>query len=242
MVVNAFLIIVAAVIIVCILIGAKKGFVQTVFTMFSLFIIVILTAVLSPYVSGYITEHTQIPSNIKTKIEKKIDLEGKIRESEESLTISTTENVIDLIDIPEQLKDLVKEKGKEAGKLLASDTKDPKKTEIVNNIYDWITELIVDAIAYLFTFAVLLVVFLVAGLLLDIISKLPVIRQANTILGAIMGFVQGYIIVSIMYIASLAFSSVSLGASVIEMVNESSLLTTFFDHNPIVDIVFGMLK
>jgi len=240
MVVNAFLIIVAIVLLGCLLLGAKKGFVHTVFTMFSLVIIVVLTALLSPFVSNYITEHTQISSSIRSSIEQKIKLENKINTPEVEHN-PTAENYIDQIDLPEQLKDLIKDKSKKAGDLVSATTAEARKT-LVNSIYDRITELIVDAIAYLFTFAVLVVVFLIAGLLLDILAKLPVIRTANTILGAVVGLIQGYVIVSVMYVASLAFSSTALGTSVIEMVNESEILTVFYEHNIIVDLIFGMLK
>ena len=49
MVINAFLIIVALILIGCTVLGGIKGFVHTIFTMFSLFIIIMLTGVLSPY-------------------------------------------------------------------------------------------------------------------------------------------------------------------------------------------------
>ena len=54
---NIFLVIVAAILIGCTVLGAKKGFVHTIFTMFSLFIIIIITGVLSPYVADYINDH-----------------------------------------------------------------------------------------------------------------------------------------------------------------------------------------
>ena len=102
--------------------------------------------------------------------------------------------------------------------------------------------MIVSAIAYLFTFAVVGVIVLIAGILLDIVSKLPGIKQANAILGVIVGFVQGYLAVSVVYIAAVAFAATELGASVISQVAESEILTWFYNHNIVVDIVFGMLK
>jgi len=237
MVINAFLIIVAVLLIGFTILGGVKGFVHTVFTMFALFIIIMLTGVLSPYLAGYIENHTEIPGRIHLKVEEKLDLKGKIR-----LDTSTNRNdLIDMIEVPDQLKTIIKDKSQQAGDAFSATTEEAS-AKLVTAIYDRITELIISAIAYLFTFAVVGVIVLIAGLLLDIISKLPGIKQANAVLGAIVGFVQGYLAVSVLYIAAMAFAATEIGASVISMVDESEILTWFYEHNIVVDIVFGMLK
>lgn len=237
MVINAFLIIVALILIGCTVLGGIKGFVHTIFTMFSLFIIIMLTGVLSPYVADYINGHTDVPKSIHSKVEEKINLKEKI-----SADSSANRNdLIDKMDIPEQLKEIIKEKSQAAGDAFSATT-EAASEKLVTGIYDRITDLIVSAIAYLFTFAVVGVIVLIAGILLDIVSKLPGIKQANAILGVIVGFVQGYLAVSVVYIAAVAFAATELGASVISQVAESEILTWFYNHNIVVDIVFGMLK
>lgn len=232
---NIFLIIVAAILLGCTALGIKKGFVHTVFTMFSLFIIIIITGMLSPYVADYINEHTQIPGKIHNKLEQKIDLKSKI-------TVETTiSDYVGKMDLPDQLKELIVDKCTKAGDAASATSAEAQK-QMIDNIYTRMTELIVSAIGYIFTFMVVTVIVLVAGLLLDIAAKLPGIKQANTVLGLIMGFIQGYLIVSVLYVAAVAFSTTSLGASVIDMVNESAPLTWFYENNPVVDMVLSMFK
>ena len=237
MVINAFLIIVALILIGCTVLGGIKGFVHTIFTMFSLFIIIMLTGVLSPYVADYINGHTDVPKSIHSKVEEKINLKEKIS----SDSSANRNDLIDKMDIPEQLKEIIKEKSQAAGDAFSATT-EAASEKLVTGLYDRITDLIVSAIAYLFTFAVVGVIVLIAGILLDIVSKLPGIKQANAILGVIVGFVQGYLAVSVVYIAAVAFAATELGASVISQVAESEILTWFYNHNIVVDIVFGMLK
>ena len=237
MVINAFLIIVALILVGCTVLGGIKGFVHTVFTMFSLFIIILLTGVLSPYVADYINGHTDVPKSIHSKVEEKINLKEKIS----SDSSANRNDLIDKMDMPEQLKEVIKEKSQAAGDAFSATTEEASE-KLVMGIYDRITDLIVSAIAYLFTFAVVGVIVLIAGILLDIVSKLPGIKQANAILGVIVGFVQGYLAVSVVYIAAVAFAATELGASVISQVAESEILTWFYNHNIVVDIVFGMLK
>ncbi len=237
MVINAFLIIVALILIGCTVLGGIKGFVHTIFTMFSLFIIIMLTGVLSPYVADYINGHTDVPKSIHSKVEEKINLKEKIS----SDSSANRNDLIDKMDMPELLKEVIKEKSQAAGDAFSATT-EAASEKLVTGIYDRITDLIVSAIAYLFTFAVVGVIVLIAGILLDIVSKLPGIKQANAILGVIVGFVQGYLAVSVVYIAAVAFAATELGASVISQVAESEILTWFYNHNIVVDIVFGMLK
>lgn len=237
MVINAFLIIVALILIGCTVLGGIKGFVHTIFTMFSLFIIIMLTGVLSPYVADYINGHTDVPKSIHSKVEEKINLKEKIS----SDSSANRNDLIDKMDMPEQLKEVIKEKSQAAGDAFSATT-EAASEKLVTGIYDRITDLIVSAISYLFTFAVVGVIVLIAGILLDIVSKLPGIKQANAILGVIVGFVQGYLAVTVVYIAAVAFAATELGASVISQVAESEILTWFYNHNIVVDIVFGMLK
>ena len=231
------MIIVALILIGCTVLGGIKGFVHTIFTMFSLFIIIMLTGVLSPYVADYINGHTDVPKSIHSKVEEKINLKEKIS----SDSSANRNDLIDKMDMPEQLKEVIKEKSQAAGDAFSATT-EAASEKLVTGIYDRITDLIVSAIAYLFTFAVVGVIVLIAGILLDIVSKLPGIKQANAILGVIVGFVQGYLAVSVVYIAAVAFAATELGASVISQVAESEILTWFYNHNIVVDIVFGMLK
>ena len=106
MVINAFLIIVALILIGCTVLGGIKGFVHTIFTMFSLFIIIMLTGVLSPYVADYINGHTDVPKSIHSKVEEKINLKEKIS----SDSSANRNDLIDKMDMPEQLKEVIKEK------------------------------------------------------------------------------------------------------------------------------------
>ena len=218
--VNALLIIIALILIGCVILGCKKGFVHTVFTMFSLLIIIFLTGLLSPYVGDYITNHTQVPQRIRSKVEQKVSLKEKVNTYEEVML----NQYIDKIEVPEQLKDVIKDKSKKAGDAVSATTAEASK-KMIGNIYDRITEFIVNAIAYLFTLAVVVVIVIVAGLLLDIVAKLPGIKQANTVLGGIVGLAQGYLIVSLLYIAAMAFAATGFGATVIGMVNDNTILT-----------------
>ena len=234
---NAFLIFVGLALIGFTILGGFKGFVHTVFTMFSLFLIILLTGVLSPHVANYINNHTEIPKRIHSKVEEKIKLKDKVSPG----SSSNRDELIDALDAPDQLKQIIKDRSQKAGDAFSATTEEASK-KLLSSIYDRITELIVNAIAYLFTFAVVGVIVIIAGLLLDVVAKLPGIKQANTLLGALIGFLQGYLVVSLVYVVATAFGATGFGSGIIGMVAESDILTWFYNHNVVVDIIFGMFR
>lgn len=234
---NVFLIFVGLTLIGFTILGGFKGFVHTIFTMFSLFLIILLTGVLSPHVADYINNHTEIPKRIHSKVEEKIKLKDKVTPG----SSSNRDELIDALDAPEQLKQVIKDRSQKAGDAFSATTEEASK-KLMTSIYDRITELIVNAIAYLFTFAVVGVIVIITGLLLDVVAKLPGIKQANTILGAVIGLLQGYLVVSLIYVLATAFGATAFGSGIIGMVAESDILSWFYEHNIVVDIVFGMFK
>ena len=104
-------------------------------------------------------------------------------------------------------------------------------------VYDGLAEMIVGAISYMITFAVASLVVLVLGLLLDIAAKLPGIRQMNKLLGGLMGFAQGYLVISLIYVVAVAFASTEFGSGILEMISRNSLLTWIYGNNFVVDIL-----
>lgn len=232
---NLYLILVLIIMLACIVFGYIRGFIRTVYSMCALAIIIILTAVLSPYVKVYIEKNTGIPATIESGLEQKIDLKGKIDEK----TDTKYTDYVDKIDLPEQLRDVIKEKGRKAGEEVDSYV-DRVSDELVSSVYSNLTEMIVSAIAYLFTMAVISVVVLVIGLLLNIVEKLPVIKQLNKVLGIAAGFVQGYLYISVFYLAALAFGATGIGSSLLEMVNRNAVLSWLYDYNPVVKFVMSL--
>lgn len=219
----------------CIIFGYMRGFIRTIYSMCALAVIIVLTAVLSPYVKVYIEKNTGIPASITSGLEQKIDLKSKIDEK----TDTKYADYVDKIEIPDQLKDVIKEKGRKAGKNVDSYV-DQVSDELVSSIYTNLTDMIIGAIAYLFTMAVISVIILVIGMLLNIVEKLPVIKQLNKVLGIAAGFVQGYLYISVLYLAALAFAATALGNSLMEMVNSNAFLAWLYEYNPVVKFVMSL--
>lgn len=230
--VNIFLIVVLAIIAVCTIIGYARGFIKTVFSMAAMLIMLILTVILSPYVKTYIRENTKLPEKVYSGVEEKFNLSEKF---EVDATGKMTDYV-DTLGLPDKLNEVILEKAKESGEAV-DEGLSLARDEAVSSIYKQITDIVLSAIAYVFTFAVVGVIMVVAGLLLNIMEKLPVIKQMNKLLGLLIGFLQGYLVISLLYVIATALGATGFGSGILEMVGESSVLSFIYDHNFIVNFV-----
>ncbi len=232
---NVFLAVVALTLIVSTVVGYIKGFIRTVFSMVALLVIIILTALLSPYVKTYIEKNTGIPSKVSQRISENVDFEEKMDFTNDwKIT-----DYIEKLQLPEQLSDVLVEKSREAGDAINVGSEKAAE-EMAESVLDRMTDIVISAIAYLFTFIVLSIVVVVAELLLGIVSKLPVIRKLNKLLGLLLGFFRGYLIISVLYVAVTALGATGFGSEMLEQVASSRLLTFIYGNNPIVDFIMKM--
>lgn len=232
---NTFLLIVILILAGCTLIGYIKGFVKTVFSMCAMLVVIALTLVFSPYVKTYIEKNTKLPDRVNEKVSQKFATEEKM-DFDAGLEL---DEYIEKIPIPEQMKDILVTKSRKAGDALSAGT-EAAIEKMKESVWNRITDTIISAIAYLFTLAVVSVVVMVAGLLLNIVSRLPVIRKLNKFLGTIAGFFEGYVVVSVYYMAVTALGVTEFGSSMLQMLSESRFLTWLYANNPIIDIIMKL--
>jgi hypothetical protein len=102
--------------------------------------------------------------------------------------------------------------------------------------------MIINALSFAITFLILLIGLRVLCLVLDVISKLPVLHQINKLAGLIAGVVRGVIVIWLLCIVLTMFSGSELGKSCYEMINESSFLGFIYNNNFILRFVVDIKK
>lgn len=242
-----FLIAAAVVMVALTVIGAIRGFVHTIFVTFGLIIIIVLTMIFNPYIKSFITENTDVAQRVKRKVAEKLDLENKYSENLASEWDVGT--FLGKIELPDKIKSSIREATSASSMAIKdikakneAETRKERSKKAIDLIYDSLTDLIMGAIAYLVTFAVASLIVLVLYLLLGLASKLPVLRTMNGLLGGICGFIQGYLVLSLIYVIAVAFGSTDFGMSILEQIKGNSILTWFYGHNIVVDLLMSMFK
>lgn len=98
---------------------------------------------------------------------------------------------------------------------------------------NYIACMIISALSFVLTFLAMLAILKVLCFSLDLISKLPVLNQVNHLLGMAAGVAYALLLVFVGGVVLTALSSTTIGSSLMEMVNDSAILSFLYNNNPL---------
>ncbi len=226
---------------VCAFAGWRAGFVKSVFSLVSTIAVIIITILVSPIVTNMLKSSDSITGAITGKLEQIIDLSGIA----ENLSAGEERNpaaFIDSLALPDSIKDTIK-----SSLIDTMEEKEAEAAEFVGDqldalevyICELLTNIILNAVGFFVTFLVAAAGIAVLCFVLDVISKLPVLHQINTLAGLALGALEGLVILWIVFIVITMLGSTEFGQSCMGMINESRILSFLYDSNILAKIVLG---
>ena len=238
---NWLLLVALAIIGVGAFLGWRAGFVKAVFSLVSTIAVIILTLFLSPIVTGMLKSNEAITGTIQEKLELIINLEIN---TEEVVDETDPASFVDSLSLPESIKDVIKEaienvlaENKEEADAFVGDQLGALETYIC----EVLTDMIINAVGFVATFAVVAIGMAVLCFLLDVLSKLPVLHQINTMAGVAFGALEGLVVLWILFMILTMLGSTEFGQATLAMISESKILSFLYDNNIISKIVTGKL-
>ena len=208
--------------------GRRKGFIKTVFTVFSTIIAILLTMWIIPYVSKVVQSNDEIVNYVSKNITSKLindDIDSK--RSDEI-------KYIEKLPLPSIIKN----------RLIENNTNDVYDALSTNNFQGYINRMITLLILNFFIFLILCLIIKIAlyiiGNILNLVSYLPIINGLNRIAGMLVGFLHGIIIVWIGFIVITVFSSSTIGSNLFRQINESRILSFIYNNNLILNFLTDM--
>ncbi len=256
---NVLTIAVLIVFVVFIGMGFARGLVKSVFKIILTTLSILLAYLLSPIISGVIIEHTDIDNAIRNKIYTAIEdkIEDKIRE-ELGETTGQMDGVVENQLVEQYLED---EPNRNSQIEFIQDMEIPEflKTALIDNnhiemkeeigvtsFYDYVStylsRMIVNAIGFMLTFIVLMLVFHITLLLMNMVMKLPGLNMVNRMGGALLGFVEALLLVWICFVLIDFCVGTKAGASLLEQINESKILSVVYDNNIVAHFLQNLFK
>lgn len=202
--------------------GYKKGFLRIVVYFIGILFILYAVKKISPGLSNYLTNNTSVYTRIKEEIteslkEKNSVLDNSI-EANQKLTIES-------YDMPDVLKEM----------LNTNNNIQIYKSLFVEVFEDYVSSFLaktaVNALSFLGLFITLWVVFRIVLGLCNLITKIPIIKGANKLLGAALGFSEALIISWLFFFVAVIFMGNEFGSKIIYMVTKSKLLHVLFNSN-----------
>ncbi len=166
-------IIALAIIILCVVIGIKKGFIKTFFGTLSFIIAIILTIATINPVSEYVSK-TEVGKFIYEKTEINILQKGiSTNEDESTYYNEFLENIIDMDSVIQNTQDMQKEVSEKIG------------------------DMALKTITGLAIFVIYLILLKIISKILDLVSHLPLLNAFNKVGGFIAGGINAYILIMI---------------------------------------------
>ena len=238
---NWLLILALAIIGIFAFIGWKVGFVKSVFSLVSTIAVIIITILISPIVTNILKNNESISEGIRTKLELVIDLSGiaeNLSTEEEKDPLVFIEN----LELPASIKDTIKDSLTNTMKEkrgVAEDFVGDKLNSLEQYICELFTDIILNALGFFITFILAAIGMAVLCFVLDLISKLPVLHQINTLAGAAVGALEGMVILWIAFIVITMLGSTEFGQNCLTMIGESEILSFLYDSNVLSNFLLG---
>ena len=140
------------------------------------------------------------------------------------------EKAIEDSSVPDVLKSILLENNNDATyeKLGAE--------SFVSYVEKFISNLLVNIVAFLFTFLIVTIILRAIIFALNVVSELPGVGVVNRLAGGVLGAVGALIIIWIVFLAVTILYTTSFGREVIELIQENDILRMIYEYNPLLKL------
>lgn len=219
---NWILIAVLVIIGVLAFVGFKKGLIKMVFSLVSTIAALLIAMLFSPVVAGMMKSNEAIVGFFDEKIAAVVDFssEEALEETEENQK-SWTES----LPLPETFKESI----------LKNNTEENYLSMQVDRFEEYacrqITNVIINAIAFVVTLILAIIALAILCKTLDLLAKLPLLKQINAAAGLAAGAAEGLLVVWILFVILTMFAGTEFGSEAMSMIAENPLLDFLYKNN-----------
>ena len=203
-------------------IGFKKGLIKMVFSVASTIIALLVAMLFSPVVAGVMKNNEAIVVFFDEKISAIVDFTSEEAKEE---TESKQESLIDSLPLPKTFKETILENNT-AETYVAMQAK-----TFEEYVCRQITNVIINAIAFVVTLLLTIIALAVLCFALNLLAKLPVLKQVNATAGLAAGVLEGLLIVWILFVILTMFAGSEFGSKALAQISENPLLDFLYKNN-----------
>lgn len=220
---NLLTVIILIIFALCIVKGYRKGFIKSLASIFSLVLSIVIVNLATPYVTEFLKTQTPVYKVILEKCEEMFPAEEQNPAAADRR--EKQDAIIDELALPGIIRDFLKENNTPEyyGKIMARSF-----SEYIQNC---MAMLILNILSFIVTWVLVISFIGLIVMALDLVAKLPVLRGINQLLGLGLGFLQGLIIVWMIFLVITIFSQSDAGRELMRMILESPILCKLYDTN-----------
>lgn len=211
--------------------GIIRGLIKTLFGLTSLLVAVILTWMLTPMISHVVIEQTSFDEIISEQVVELLNIEEML-----ITNLDTTEAVRTLNDLSLP--------GNVVESLVENYSPQLINHFNIDSIADYVgaslSVMAVKALVFVVIFIVIIIALNAIATLLDLIARLPVLKQLNRLGGLGIGLLIGVLIVWVAGIGLSFIISIQSTEALSELIEASILAKIFYYNNPLQNYVMNI--
>lgn len=229
---NLLEIIVLAVLAVCILIGYWRGFLKSVYSIAAWCVVLAFVTFATPALTDFLEKNTGLKDAIQEKCADYLEHMAEEKITEEGLEQGSKESSL----IPDEfLEEFTGTAAAAIGGVIA-------ESGVYDELAEQVSHFIIEGIAFFLIMTVSGFVTLWISRMLNFVSKIPVIKGPDKLLGAVAGGLKGLLIVWLLfYLISLCAAS-EFGTQYLLYIEESPFLKVLYENNLLLMIIMKLVK
>lgn len=201
--------------------GYKKGLMKVAFKLISLVLAIIIAIILHGPVSDFVIHNTGLYDQVKTVVSQNIDPQRfketqKTENKEESATEKTWTNYL---------------------QKSIEETANNTKNSIEDVAVEKISSTIINVAILIIIFILVRIILSVLNLIIDILSKLPVLKQFDKVGGTLYGILEGVLVVYILLALCLIMASFIQETGIIQAINNSFIGKMLYENNILLKLI-----
>lgn len=205
-------------------VGYQKGLIKTLFDFISMIVAFVLTYLLYPTVSMFLYQNTNLHSKIAMKVQEALQFDKLLMGAVDK---ESQINSIGAMGIPRNLKEsLIQNNNDEVFRLLGVDSFE----EYVSH---YIATTTMNLLVIVILFITIMVLLAVVVRILDLIAKLPVLKEANKGVGGFIGFISGMIVISLLMMVISSIITLQENKTLLDLVENGSISKWIYENNPL---------
>ena len=212
--------------------GSKRGLARMCISVAAMAVSLVLVFVLRAPVERFVREHTSLETSVESFVDE--NLTSVIREAADSASKSAgnrLEETVKGMDLPEPIRELL------LNLVGSREAVSGKTGDLTDQLTAIISEAIFSGMIFVFTFILVRVLVWIASILILKASKLPLIRQVNSLAGAVIGLLLGVVILWVAGVVVTTASTQEWGQEALRLIGESPVLDFFYSKNPLLKLL-----
>lgn len=220
----------ALIVFACIM-GFRKGFVKEIVSVFFMLISFLFVWAINPYVNTFVKEYTPVYDAVQSNCQ---DLVSEQIGNKTALDKEEQKQAVENLELPGILKTaLVKNNTVDTYRYLAVST-------FTEYISDSLAVMAVNGISFLISFVLSAAVIKLLGIILNVLTKLPVLHGINKIAGAAVGGIKCIIFIWIAFLVLTLLCNTELGQQGMALIQQDTFLDFLYNQNVFVKVFMSV--